>query len=153
MSKQSTTMDERMSKHETEFANSFSSAMTQLADEGIELSLPIVVIEHIHKAENNLSVIKSQLRKCANEDMPRTFEEDDYYFSLLKVKEVVRRVIERGVEKELMMILRCKLKSANFAIYHALNNRVEHKLRISVYVFDKEGCIYPDKRRAKHPST
>ena len=53
MSKQSTTMDERMSKHETEFANRFSSTMTQLADEGIELLLPIVVIEHIHKAENN----------------------------------------------------------------------------------------------------
>ena len=85
MSRQRTTMDEHMSKHETEFANKFSSAMTQLADEGIELSLPIVVIEHIHKSENNLRVIKSQVRKCAKEDMPRKFEEDDYFFSLLKV--------------------------------------------------------------------
>ena len=86
--------------------------------------------------------------------MTKKFEEDDYYFSLLKIKEVVRKVIEKGVEtekKELMMILRCKMKSANYAIYHELNNRIEHKLRISVYVFDREGCIYPDKTASKTP--
>ena len=49
------------------------------------------------------------------------------------------------------MILRCKMKSANYAIYHELNNRVEHKLRMNVYVFDKEGCIYPDKTSSKTP--
>ena len=49
------------------------------------------------------------------------------------------------------MILRCKTKAANYAIYHELNNRIEHKLRISVYVFDKEGCIYPDKTASKTP--
>ena len=43
------------------------------------------------------------------------------------------------------------MKSANYAIYHELNNRIEHKLRISVYVFDKEGCIYPDKTASKTP--
>ena len=51
--------------------------------------------------------------------MPKKFEEDEYYFSLLKIKEVVRKVIEKGLEtekKELMMILRCKMKSANYAI-------------------------------------
>ena len=154
MSNQTTTMDERMSKHEQEFASRFSSAMTQMTAEGIELSLPIVVIEHIHNSANNLSVVRSQARKCAREDMPKKFEDDDYYFSLLKIKEVARKVIEKGVEiekKELMMILRCKLKSANYAIYHELNNRIEHKLRISVYVFDKEGCIYPDKTASKTP--
>ena len=131
MSNQTTTMDERMSKHEQEFASRFSSAMTQMTAEGIELSLPIVVIEHIHNSANNLSVVRSQARKCAREGMPKKFEDDDYYFSLLKIKEVTRKVIEKGVEiekKELMMILRCKLKSANYAIYHELNNRIEHKL-------------------------
>ena len=145
-----------MSKHEREFATIFSSAMTQLADEGIELTLPIVVIEHIHKSENNLKFVRSQVRKCAKEDMPKKFEEDEYYFSLLKIKEVVQTSVEKGVEvekKELMMILRCKIKSANYAIYHEINNRIEHKLRMSVYVFDKEGCIYPDKTASKTPST
>ena len=87
-------MDERMSKHEKEFTSRFSSAMNQLADEGIELTLPIVVVEHIHKSENNLSVVRSQVRKCAKEDMPKKFEDDDYYFSLLKIKEVVRKVVD-----------------------------------------------------------
>ena len=118
--------------------------MTQMAGEGIELALPIVVIEHVHKSENNPSVVRSQVRKCAKEDMPKKFEEDEYYFSLLKIKKVVQKVTENGAEvekKELMMILRCKMKSANYAIYHEHNNRIEHKLRISVYVFDKEGCL------------
>ena len=47
-----------------------------------------------------MSVVKSQVRKCAKEDMPKKFEEDDYYFSLLKIKEVVRKVIEKGAETE-----------------------------------------------------
>ena len=154
MANNNMSMDERMSKHERQFTSRFSSAMTQLAGEGIELTLPIVVVEHINKSENNLSVVRSQVRKCAKEDMPKKFEDDDYYFSLLKIKEVVRKVVEKGAEiekKELMMILRCKMKSANYAIYHELNNRIEHKLRISVYVFDKEGCIYPDKTASKTP--
>ena len=154
MANSNTSMDERMSKHEREFTARFSSAMTQMANEGIELSLPIVVIEHIHNSENNLSVVRSQARKCAKEDMPKKNEEDDYYFSLLKIKEVVRKVIDKGEEiekKELMMILRCKVKAANYAIFYELYNRIEHKLRISVYVFDKEGCIYPDKTASKTP--
>ena len=86
--------------------------------------------------------------------MPKKFEEDEYYFSLLKIKEVVQTSVEKGVEvekKQLMMIVRWKIKSANYAIYHELNNRIEHKLRMSVYVFDKEGCIYPDKTASKTP--
>ena len=41
--------------------------------------------------------------------MPKKLEEDDYYFSLLKIKEVARKVIEKGeeIEKKEMMILRC----------------------------------------------
>ena len=52
----------------------------------------------------------------------------------------MQTVVEKGVEiekKEPMMILRCKMKSANFAIYHELNNRVVHKLLMSVYVFER----------------
>ena len=80
-----------MSKHEEEFATRFASAMTQLTDEGIELSLPIVVIEHIHKSENNLSVIKSQVRKCAKEDMPKTMT--DEYVEFFDVDHIPEAVI------------------------------------------------------------
>ena len=50
-----------------------------------------------------------------------------------------------------MIVLRCKNKAANYAIYYDLNNKVEHKMRISVYVFDREGCMYPDKTASKTP--
>ena len=85
--------------------------------------------------------------------MPKKNEEDEYYFSLFKVKEVTQEVEGTSKKKkELMIILRCKDKSANYAIYYDLNNRVEHKLRMSVYVFDKKGCMYPDKTASKTPS-
>ena len=38
------TMDERMSRHEIEFSTRFASAIEQMANEGISLSLPIVVV-------------------------------------------------------------------------------------------------------------
>ena len=130
-------MVEQMSRHEREFATRFSSAISQMAEEGIGLPLPIVVIEHIYNSENNLSVVRSQARKCAKEGMPKKFKDDEYYFSLLKIKEVAQTVVEKDTikeRKELMMILRCKVKSANYAIYHDLKNRVEHKSLMSVRV-------------------
>ena len=150
---QKITMDERMSRHEIEFAARFSSAVEQMANEGIGLSLPIVVIEHIYNSDCNLSVVRSQARKCAKEGMPKKNEDDEYYFSLFKIKEVTQGIEEGNTskKKELMIILRCKNKAANYAVYYDINNRVEHKMRISVYVFDKEGCMYPDKTASKTP--
>ena len=136
MTSQKLSMDERMSRHEIEFAARFSSAVEQMADEGIGLSLPIVVIEHIYNSDNNLSVVRSQARKCAKEGMPKKDEDEEYYFTLFKVKEVTQAVKEGDTskKKELMIILRCKNKAANYAIYYEINNRVEHKLRMSVYL-------------------
>ena len=143
-----------MSRHEIEFSTRFASAIEQMANEGISLSLPIVVIEHIYNSDSRLSAVRSQARKCAKEGMPKKNEEDDYYFSLLKVKEVTQeteREVTRKKKSELMIVLRCKNKTANYAIYYDLNNKVEHKMRISVYVFDREGCMYPDKTASKTP--
>ena len=109
-----------MYRHEVEFAARFSSAVEQIANEGIGLSLPIVVIEHIYNSECNLSVVRSQARKCAKEGMPNKDEDDEYYFSLLKVKEVTQVAEKESTpkkKKELMMILRCKNKAANYAIF------------------------------------
>ena len=50
-----------------------------------------------------------------------------------------------------MMILRSKAKPANYSIDHELNNRVEHRLRLSAYIFDEEGCVYQDKTASKTP--
>ena len=98
-------MDERLSSYEIEFSARFSSAIKQMAEECLALTLPIVVIEHIYNLDNNLSVVRSQARRGAKEGMPLKNEEDEY----------------------------------------------EHKLRISVYVFDKEGSMYPNKTASKTP--
>ena len=107
---------------------------------------------------------------------------DEDYFDLLKVKEVeieekgvqvlqkelimmlnckvraanysIFEIEERGVQvlqKELIMMLNCKVRAANNSVYHELKNRVERRLRLSVYIFDEEGCVYPDKSAKKTP--
>ena len=117
---QKLTMDERMSRHEIEFSTRFASAIEQMANEGISLSLPIVVIEHIYNSDCNLSVARSRARKCAKEGMLKKDEDDEYHFSLFKVKEVTQEVDEGATskKKELMIIVRCKNKAANYAIYY-----------------------------------
>ena len=78
LTSQKLTMNERMSRHEIEFAARFSSAIEQMANEGIGLSLTIEVIEHIYNSDNNLSVVRSQARKCSKEGMPKKDKEDEY---------------------------------------------------------------------------
>ena len=148
------TMDELLNRHELAFSTRFASLLSQLADEGIGFSLPVVVIEHIWNSESNLGIVKAQARKFAKELSNIVDGTNEEYFDLLKVKEVEFETEERGVlvkHKELIMILNCKEKAANYSIYHELNNRVERRLRLSAYIFDEEGCVYPDKSAKKTP--
>ena len=156
MASQQPTMEELLNRHELAFSKRFASFLSQLADEGIGLNLPVVVVEHIYNSESNLGIVKAQARKCAKEPSDIVDGTDEEYFNLLKVKEVEYETEERGVQvkhKELIMILNCKERAANYAIYHELNNRVERRLRLSVYIFDEEGCVYPDKSAKRPHST
>ena len=147
-------MDELLSRHELAFSTRFSSLLSQLSEEGIGLTLPVVVIEHIYNSESNLDIVKAQARKCAKELSNIVDGSDEDYFELLKVKEVEFEVEERGVQvlqKELIMVLNCKERAANYSVYHELNNQVESRLRLAVYIFDEEGCVYPDKSAKKTP--
>ena len=65
MARQQPSMDELLSRHELAFSTRFASLLSQLADEGISLTLPVVVIEHIYNSESNLGIVKAQARKCA----------------------------------------------------------------------------------------
>ena len=152
MALQQPTMDELLSRHELAFSTRFASLLSQFADEGIGLLLPVVVIEHIYNSESNLGIVKAQARKFAKELSNIVDGKDEDYFELLKVKEV--ECEERGVQvqyRELIMILNCKVRAANYSIYHDLNIRVERRLRLSAYIFDEEGCVYPDKSAKKTP--
>ena len=147
-------MDELLSRHELAFSTRFASLLSQLADEGIGLTLPVVVIEHIYKSESNLGIVKAKARKCAKELSDIVDGSDEEYFDLLKVKEVEFETEEMGVQvrhKEIIMILNCKVRAASYSIYHDLNNRVERRIRLSAYIFDEEGCVYPDKSAKKTP--
>ena len=106
-----------------------------------------MIIEHIYNSESNLGIVKAQVRKCAKELSDIVDGTDEEYFDLLKVKEVEFEIEERGAQvlhKELIMIFNCKVRADNYSIYHDLNNRVERSLRLSAYIFDEEGCVYPD---------
>ena len=95
------------------------------------------------------------MRKCEKELSNIVDGKDEDYFKLLKVKEIEFESEEKGVQvrhREYMMILNCKERAANYSIYHKLNNRVERRLRLSAYIFDEEGCVYPDKTARKTPS-
>ena len=79
-------MDELLSRHELAFSTRFRSLLSQLAEEGIGLTLPVVVIEHIYNSECNLGIVKAQARKCAKELSNIVDGMDEEYFDLLKVK-------------------------------------------------------------------
>ena len=148
------TMDELLNRHELALLTRFTSLLHQLAYEGIGLTLPVVIIEHIYKSESNLGIVKAQARKCAKELSDIADGPDENYFDLLKVKEVEFETEERGIlvrHKELMIILNCKIRAANYSIYHDLINRVERRLRLSAYIFDEEGCVFPDKTAKINP--
>ena len=50
-----------------------------------------------------------------------------------------------------MMIVQCQLVAAHQAIYRMLNQIAATRLRIGVYVFDQDGCQYPDRTMNYEP--
>ena len=50
-----------------------------------------------------------------------------------------------------MMIVQCQLVTAHQAIYRTLNQIAATRLRIEVYVFDHDGCQYPDRTMCYEP--
>ena len=55
------------------------------------------------------------------------------------------------VRTEVMMIVQCQLVTAHQAIYRMLNQIAATRLRIGVYVFDHDGCQYPDRTMCYEP--
>ena len=125
-------------KEEKNFLKRFSKELGKLANEGIEFTLPAVVIDHIANTERNLGFIRSKINRHAREGV----EEGDG-LTLYKVRKVRVPAEEEGraiIRTELMIILKCKISDAHHAIYRDLNQTTETKLRIGVYTFDTRGC-------------
>ena len=83
MAIQQPTIDELLSQRELAFSTRFTSLLSQLEDEGIGLTLPVVVIEHIYNSERNLGILKAKARKCAKELSHIVDGKDEYNFKLL----------------------------------------------------------------------
>ena len=132
MANRNQTMEEIFNRHLLDFSTRFFSVLSQLAEEGIGLTLPIVVIEPIYDLESNLGIKKAQARKCVKEVTNIIDSKDEDYFALLKVNRVAYNTEENGVLREhieLMMILNWVEKVSNYSIFHELNNRVERRLK------------------------
>ena len=130
-------------KEEKDFTKRLERELVKLANEGIVFELPTVVIDHIADTESNLSYVKSVVRRCAREKI-----KEGEGLNLFKIRRVKVSAEEKGraiIRTEIMMMVQCKLNDAHHAIYRLLNQKVSTRLRLSVYVFDVDGCKYPDR--------
>ena len=140
---------ELIKQEEAEFIQRLVKELAVLAQEGIGFYLPIVVIDHIADTVTNLSFIKSRVKGCAKEGV----EEGDG-LNLFKIRQVLVRAEVKGrkvIRQEVMMTVQCQLVTAHQAIYRMLNQTVATRLRIGVYVFDHDGCQYPDRTMCYEP--
>ena len=109
-----------------------------------------MIIDHVVNTKNNLGYVKSKIRQCAIVNVP----EDQDGIELIKIKKVCVNAEEEGrkiIQTELVIILRCTLVAAHKAIFRLLNQQGAAKLRLGVYVFDKEACVHPDRTMRSYP--
>ena len=140
---------ELIKQEEAEFIQRLVKELAVLAQEGIGFYLPIVVIDHIADTVTNLSFIKSRVKGCAKEGV----EEGDG-LNLFKIRRVLVRTEVEGrkvIRPEVMIIEQCQLVTAHQAIYRMLNQTAATRVRIGVYVFDHDGCQYPDRTICYEP--
>ena len=104
-----------------------------------------MVVDHVAGTESNISFIKSKIKRCAKEGVE---DDDDDGLNLFKIRRVPVNAMVDGnmiIRMEVMIILQCEFCDAHQAIYRILNQTVATRLRIGVYVFDHDGCQYPDR--------
>ena len=116
-----------------------------MADEGIEINLPIMVIDHVANTDRNLGFIRNKVNRGVQEGDGLT---------MFKARKVRVQAEEEGwtiFRTELMVIVKCEISDAHHAIYRDLNQTTATKLRIGVYTFDTRGCKYPDRTMSSLP--
>ena len=137
------TAEELIIEEEEDFIKRFEAELIKLASEGVAFTLPAVVVDHVADTEENLSWVKSKVKRCAKEGI-----KEGEGLNLFKNRPTQVAAEEEGrsiVRTELMLIIQCKLNNAHHAIYRDLNQVAATRLRIGVYVFDLRGCKYPDR--------
>ena len=67
--------------------------------------------------------------------------------NLFKIRRTSVKTQDEGqttAKTEIMILVQCEFNDAHQAIYRTLNQTVATRLRVGVYVFDHDGCQYPD---------
>ena len=137
------TAEDLIVEEEENFIQRFEVELIKLAIEGVAFNLPAVVVDHIANTEENLSWVKSKIKKCAREGI-----KEGEGLKMFKIRTTQVPAEEEGrsiIRTELMIFVRCTLSDAHHAIYRELNQKVATRLRLSAYVFDLQGCKYPDR--------
>ena len=136
-------------REEKSFLKRLERELGRMAEEGIEFTLPVAVIDHVANTERNLSFIRSKVNRHAREGV----KEGDG-LTMFKARKVRVQAEEEGrtiFRTELMIVVKCEISDAHHAIYRDLNQITATKLRIGVYTFDTRGCKYPDRTMSSLP--
>ena len=61
------TAEELIIEEEEDFIRRFEIELIKLANEGIKFNIPAVVVDHVADRDENLSWVKSKIKRCAKE--------------------------------------------------------------------------------------
>ena len=112
-------------KEEKNFLRRLGKELEKLAEEGIEFTLPAVVIDHVANTDRNLSFIRSKVNHHAREGV----KEGDG-LTLFKVRKVRVQAEEEGrtiFRTELMIVVKCKISDRD--LNQITMNSTEYNVR------------------------
>ena len=61
------TAEELIAEEDDNFIRWFERELIKLSNEGVAFTLPTVVVDHVANTEENLSWVKSKIKRCARE--------------------------------------------------------------------------------------
>ena len=112
-------------KEEKNFLRRLGKELEKLSEEGIQFTLPAVVIDHVANTDRNLSFIRSKVNRHAREGV----KEGDG-LTLFKVRKVRVQAEEEGrtiFRTELMIVVKCKISDRD--LNQITMNSTEYNVR------------------------
>ena len=125
-------------REEKSFLRRLGKELEKMVEEGLEFSLPVVVIDHVANTERNLGFVRHKVNRHASEGVKQGSG-----LTMFKARKVRVQAEEEGrtiFRSELMIVVKCEISDAHHAMYRDLNQTTATKLRIAVYTFDTRGC-------------
>ena len=99
------TAEDLIADKEENFIKRFEIKLIKLASEGVAFNLPAVVVDHVADTEENLSWVKSKIKKCAREGI-----KEGEGLKMFKIRTTQVPAEEEGrsiIRTELMIFIQC----------------------------------------------